>query len=69
MTNAINSASEIRTEIRTLDNAELDMVTGGVIGGCIKLPTILTMNPLPPSSPPWFDPLWTQVGQTGTVPR
>jgi hypothetical protein len=57
------------SEIRTLDNAELDMVTGGVIDGCIKLPGILTINPLPPSSPPWFDATWTQIGQTGTLPR
>lgn len=33
--------SNIDTGIRSLENAELDLVSGGVMkGGCIKLPTM-----------------------------
>jgi hypothetical protein len=53
--------------LRYLDDREIDFVTGGVIDGCIKLPTIIPFNPLPPSTPPWFDSTWTRVGQTGTL--
>jgi hypothetical protein len=54
-------------DLRTLDANEIDLVTGGVIDGCIKLPTIIVFNPPPPTTPPWFGPTWTRVGQTGTL--
>jgi len=52
--------------LRSLDDSELDLVTGGVIDGCIRLPTITPFNPIPPTSP-WFGPTWTRVGKTGTL--
>jgi hypothetical protein len=52
--------------LRNLDDRELDLVTGGIIDGCIKLPTIIPNMPLPPTTP-WFDPKWIRVGQTGTL--
>jgi hypothetical protein len=53
--------------LRNLDDREIDVVTGGIIDGCIKLPTIIPNMPLPPSTPPWFDSTWIRVGQTGTL--
>jgi hypothetical protein len=54
-------------DLRTLNAREIDLVTGGVTdGGCIRLPDII-VNPLPPSTPPWFSPDWIRVGRTGTL--
>ncbi len=52
--------------LRSLDDSELDLVTGGVIDGCIRLPTIGSFTPIPPTSP-WFDPTWIRVGRTGSL--
>jgi hypothetical protein len=52
--------------LRSLDDSELDLVTGGIIDGCIKLPTIVPFTPIPPTSP-WFDSTWIRVGKTGTL--
>jgi hypothetical protein len=61
-------ATTLNSGLRALDDSELDFVTGGVIDGCIRMPTITPFNPLPPTTP-WFDPMWVQVGKTGTLPR
>jgi hypothetical protein len=63
MTNIQTSDS---VALRNLDDREIDLVTGGVIDGCIKLPTIIPNMPLPPTTP-WFDPEWIRVGRTGTL--
>ena len=52
--------------LRSLDDSELDLVTGGVIDGCIRLPTITVFTPIPPTSP-WFDSTWIRVGKTGSL--
>ena len=52
--------------LRSLDDSELDLVTGGVINGCIRLPTIGTFTPIPPTVP-WFDSEWIRVGKTGSL--
>jgi hypothetical protein len=57
----------VNTDIRALNDSEIDLVVGGVIDGCIRMPTITPFNPLPPSTP-WFDPKWVLVGKTGTLP-
>lgn len=57
----------VNTDIRALNDSEVDLVVGGVIGGCIRMPTIPLFNPLPPSTP-WFDSKWVTVGKTGTLP-
>ena len=62
MTNVQNST------IRALEDSEIDLVTGGIIGGCITLGTITPFSPIPPTSP-WFDPTWVLVGKTGSLPR
>lgn len=64
----MTKTSELNTSLRALDDSEIDFVTGGVIDGCIRMPTIPTFGPLPPTTP-WFDPMWVQVGKTGTLPR
>jgi hypothetical protein len=59
----------VNATIRTLDDSEIDLIAGGVIdGGCIRLPSVLMGDKLPPNSP-WFDSKWITVGQTGTLPR
>jgi hypothetical protein len=35
----------LQQDIRALRSDELDAVTGGIINGCIKLPSIFTMLP------------------------
>lgn len=57
----------VNTDIRALNDSEIDLVVGGVIDGCIRMPTIGTFNPIPPTSP-WFDSKWILVGKTGTLP-
>ena len=64
----MTKTSELNTGLRALEDSEIDFVTGGVIDGCIRMPTIPTFGPIPPTSP-WFDPMWVQVGKTGTLPR
>ena len=64
----MTKTSELNSALRALDENEIDFVTGGVIDGCIRMPTITPFNPLPPTTP-WFDPMWVQVGRTGTLPR
>lgn len=64
----MSKTSELNSTVRALDENEIDLVTGGVIDGCIRMPSITPFNPLPPTSP-WFDPMWVQVGKTGTLPR
>lgn len=58
----------VNADIRALDDSEIDLVVGGVIDGCIRMPTIPVFNPLPPGTPPWFDSKWVTVGKTGTLP-
>jgi len=55
--------------LRALDDSEIDVVTGGIIDGCIKLPGLPPFMQPPTSNPPWFDPMWVQVGRTGSLPR
>jgi hypothetical protein len=61
--------SDLGQAVRLLGEAELDAVTGGFSqGGCIRLPGIVTCPPPPPPTPPWFGPLWDEVGRTGHLP-
>ena len=64
----MTKTSELNSAVRALDDSEIDLVMGGVIDGCIRMPIITPFNPMPPTSP-WFDPMWVQVGKTGTLPR
>jgi hypothetical protein len=52
--------------IRTLRADEVDAVTGGITGGCIRLPSLITVAPQPPKPfvdqfssilPSWVHPL------------
>jgi hypothetical protein len=40
--------TNVQADIRALRADELDAVTGGIINGCIKLPTIVINLPQPP---------------------
>lgn len=47
--------TSLNTGMRALSCEELDAVTGGIINGCIKLPTIIVILPpvkLPTDLPP-----------------
>lgn len=40
--------TNLQADIRALRSDELDAVTGGIINGCIKWPTIIIRLPDPP---------------------
>jgi hypothetical protein len=60
-------APTLNAGLRALDDSELDVVTGGIIDGCIRLPGLPPVMQPPTSNPPWFGPKWEQVGRTGTL--
>jgi hypothetical protein len=63
-----NVMSDLGQPARRLQDNELDAVMGGVIGGCIRLPSIVVFPKPPQPTPPWFGDLWEQVGRTGHLP-
>ena len=50
--------TNLQNDIRTLRTEELDAVTGGIINGCIRLPTIIMT---PPSEPKPYQDVFASI--------